>query len=67
MPYKVVETSIVTDDVLERIVNEWVEKGWSFDGIHFVVKESSQRPSMAFVFFVREEATHALPGDDERI
>ncbi|RLB06825.1 MAG: DUF4177 domain-containing protein [Deltaproteobacteria bacterium] len=53
--YKVVETSTVTDDVLERILNEWVKKGWNFDGIHFVVKESSKRPSMAFVFFVREE------------
>lgn len=60
--YKVVETSTVTDDVLERIVNEWVGKGWNFDGIHFVVKESSRRPSMAFVFFIREE-DHPYPRD----
>lgn len=60
--YKVVETSTVADDVLERILNEWVEKGWRFDGIHFVVKESSNRPSMAFLFFIREE-DHPLPVD----
>jgi hypothetical protein len=53
--YKVVETSIVTDDVLERILNEWVRKGWNFDGINFVVQESSKRPSMAFIVFIREE------------
>jgi len=34
--YKVAETSIVTDDQLEGIINEWVGRGWSFDGIHFV-------------------------------
>ncbi|MBW2038204.1 MAG: DUF4177 domain-containing protein [Deltaproteobacteria bacterium] len=63
---KVVETSIVTDDVLEKILNEWVGKGWNFDGIHFVVKESSKRPSMAFLFFVREQ-DHPLPGDQEGV
>lgn len=56
--YKVVETSTVTEDVLERILNEWVGKGWSFDGIHFVVKDSSKRPAMAFLFFVRGEEDH---------
>ena len=57
--YKVVETSIVTDEVLERYINEWVHKGWDFDSIQFVIRDASKRPSMAFIFFVRE-AEHPL-------
>ena len=53
--YKVVETSSVTDDEVERIINEWVRKEWSFDGIHFVVREASRRPSMAFIMFTKEK------------
>lgn len=52
--YKVVETSIVTDEVLERFINEWVRKGWDFDSVRFVIRDASKRPSMAFLFFVRE-------------
>jgi len=52
--YKVVETSTVTDEELEQILNEWVPRGWSFDGIRFVVREASRRPAMAFVTFTRE-------------
>lgn len=52
--YKVVETSVVTDEVLERILNQWVPQGWAFDSIHFITREASKRPSMAFLFFVRE-------------
>jgi hypothetical protein len=52
--YKVVETSTVTEDILERILNEWVRQGWTFDSIQFVVRDASKRPSMAFLFFVRE-------------
>jgi hypothetical protein len=53
--YKVVETSNVTDADLEQILNEWTRQGWTFDAIHFAMRESSKRPSMAFVAFVREE------------
>jgi hypothetical protein len=55
LTYKVVETSVVTDEILERILNQWVQQGWQFDSIHFVIREASKRPSMAFLFFVREE------------
>lgn len=55
--YKVVETSSVSDESLETILNEWVGKGWVLEGIHFAMRESSKRPAMAFVMFVREEAT----------
>lgn len=54
LEYKIVETSTVSDDELERILNEWVAQGWQFDGFHFAMRESSKRPSMAFVSFTRE-------------
>lgn len=52
--YKVVETSTVTDDSLESILNEWTARGWRLDGIQFVMREASRRPAMAFVLFTRE-------------
>jgi hypothetical protein len=52
--YKFVELSTVTDEAIQQVVNEWVEKGWSFDGIHFAMREASHRPAMAFVTFTRE-------------
>ena len=51
--YKVVETSLVTDESLERIINEWVRQGWQYDGIQFAMREASKRPAMAFVLFTR--------------
>ena len=57
LQYKVVETSNVADDELERILNEWVAQGWTFEGFHFSMRESSKRPSMAFVTFTRDDAT----------
>jgi hypothetical protein len=52
--YKVVELSNVDEHSLERTINEWSPRGWSFDGVQFAMRESSKRPSMAFVFFTRE-------------
>jgi hypothetical protein len=52
--YKIVELSHVDEIALERTLNEWVPKGWTFDGVQFAMRESSKRPSMAFVFFTRE-------------
>ena len=51
--YKVVETSDVTDEALERILNERAREGWRLDGIQFAMREASRRPSMAFVLFTR--------------
>lgn len=56
--YKFVETSVVTDDTLERIVNEWVRQGWQFDGVHFVTAPTSKRPVMAFLAFTRAVPEH---------
>ena len=53
--YKIVETSTVTDEELERIVNRWGEEGYRFEGVQFVVGGASRRPAMAFVLFTREE------------
>ncbi len=54
--YKVVETGTVTDEEIESILNEWTSRGWRFDGIQFAMRESSKRPSMAFITFTREDA-----------
>jgi hypothetical protein len=54
--FKVVETSTVSDEELETILNEWTAKGWTLDTIQFAMRESSKRPSMAFVLFSRDES-----------
>ena len=53
--WKIVETSAVTDENLESIVNEWTGQGWTFEGMQFAMRESSKRPAMAFVLFTRSE------------
>ena len=52
--YKVVETQTVTDDTLEKIINQWTAGGWHLDSIRFAMSDASKRPAMAFVLFVRE-------------
>lgn len=51
--YKVVETSVVTDEELERILNETTGQGWVLDGIQFAMRDASKRPAMAFLVFTR--------------
>ena len=53
--YKVVEVSMVTDEKLEEAINEWTGQGWTLDGIHFAMRDSSKRPAMAFVLFTKED------------
>jgi len=53
--YKFVEISLVTDEAIEEVVNDWVKKGWSLEGVRFVTTEHSRRPAMAFISFVQEE------------
>ena len=52
--YKVVETSDVSAESLEQILNEWTAQGWRFERMQFAMRDSSKRPAMAFVTFVRE-------------
>jgi hypothetical protein len=53
LEYKVVESTIVTDETIEDIINAWVSDGWEFERMQFAMHEGSKRPGMAFVFFVR--------------
>lgn len=51
--YKVVELATVTDLEIEEVLNQYTSEGWRLDGIHFAMRESQRRPSMAFVVFTR--------------
>ena len=53
--YKVVETSDVSAEALEEILNEWTEQGWTLDSMQFAMRDSSKRPAMAFITFTRAE------------
>jgi hypothetical protein len=54
--YKVVETSVVTDQELEKLINSAIGEGWEFDAMQFAMRESSKRPAMAFLLFTRPRA-----------
>ena len=51
--YKVVEISPVTEETVERTLNDRAGEGWGFESIHFVMREGSHRPAMAYLFFTR--------------
>ncbi len=51
--YKVVEINEVTDQAIEKVLNERTRQGWTFDALHFAMRESSKRPSMVFLTFTR--------------
>ena len=55
--YKVIELSSVNDEDIERALNEWTAQGWTFDTMQFAMRESSKRPSMAFITFTRNDET----------
>ena len=48
-----VETSVVTDEELEAILNRVTAEGWTLDAIQFAMRDGNRRPSMAFVIFTR--------------
>ncbi len=54
LQYKVVEISNVTEDTVEEALNDWTKQGWRFDSMQFAMRESSRRPSMAYLIFTRE-------------
>ena len=60
--WKVVELSSVTDDAIESCLNEWTRQGWTFENMQFAMRDSSKRPSMAFISFTRE-----LDSDDTAV
>ncbi|ABS25623.1 hypothetical protein [Anaeromyxobacter sp. Fw109-5] len=51
--YKVVEVSPVGEESLEGALNRWTKEGFAFESVHFVMREGSHRPAMAYLFFVR--------------
>jgi len=57
--YKVVEISMVTDEEIEKALNQWTADGWQFDTMQFAMRDSSKRPSMAFVTFTRKLSEEA--------
>ena len=62
--YKVVEVTPVTDEELEKTLNRWTGEGYHFTGIQFAMRESSPRPSLAFVIFIKSEGKNPLPGEE---
>ena len=54
--YKVVEVAPVTEETVERTLNDRAREGWGFESIHFVMREGSHRPAMAYLFFTRVRA-----------
>ena len=52
---KVVELGLVSDEEIETALNDWTAKGWTFDSMQFAMRDSSKRPAMAFITFIRSE------------
>jgi hypothetical protein len=51
--YKVVEVSPVSEETLEDALNRLAAERWSLESVHFVSREGSHRPALAYLFFVR--------------
>ena len=51
--YKVVEVSPVSEETLEDALNRYTAEGWNFESLHFVSREGSHRPALAYLFLVR--------------
>lgn len=49
---------------LEQAVNRWVREGWHLENVQFAMRESSKRPSMAFVFLTRAGRPAEVEGDN---
>ncbi|HSG32355.1 MAG TPA: DUF4177 domain-containing protein [Thermodesulfobacteriota bacterium] len=53
--YKVVELTTVTDEEIEKVINEWVNQDWVLDTIQFAMRDASKRPAMAFILFTKND------------
>jgi len=60
--YRVAEVSPVTAESLEQVLNERAGDGYAFESIHFVVREGSHRPAMAYLFFTAGGAERKRSG-----
>jgi hypothetical protein len=61
--YDVVEVAPVTEETLAGVLNDRTARGWSFQSIHFVMREGSHRPAMAYLFFTGTGAGQAGSGE----
>ena len=61
--YDVVEVAPVTEETLAGALNDRTARGWSFQSIHFVTREGSHRPAMAYLFFTGPGAGQTGPGE----
>lgn len=52
--HEVVETRDVSAAALEKILDEWSQRGWRFETMPFAMRGSSRRARMAFLTVVRE-------------
>jgi len=53
--YKVIEITTVTDEEIEKVINEWVDQDWVLDTIQFAMRDASKRPAMAFIIFTKTD------------
>jgi hypothetical protein len=62
--YRVVETSVVTDESLSHIINSETRAGWSYDGMSFVhPKSRHRRRQLSLLQVVAEKSEGARPDD----
>jgi hypothetical protein len=54
--YRVAEVSPVTEETLEKALNERSAAGWDVQSVHFVTREGSHRPALAYLFFTERKA-----------
>ena len=59
--YDVVEVAPVTEETLAGVLNDRTARGWSFQSIHFVTREGSHRPAMAYLFLTGAGAGRTGP------
>jgi len=51
--WKVVEVAPVGEESLQQALDRATAEGWDFQSMHFVMREGSHRPAMAYLFFAR--------------
>lgn len=56
---------MVDDLSLETELNTWSRQGWHFESIQFAMRESSKRPSMAFIFFVKSTPSDEVSNESK--
>jgi hypothetical protein len=60
--FRVAEVSPVTEETLEKALNQRAAEGWDFQSVHFVTREGSHRPALAYLFFTERGAGPPGPG-----